>query len=272
MADGKWIDGLTPHMPVADAARVILTLRFGIVRTTLPAAVERPAEDVEHVHQLRVGTRRAGAALKLLGSCLADKWLVRAKKTLKHFRRAAGDARDWDVFILGLAGNRTLTAASGKPALDFLLGYALRERTAAQRHLVDAADHDRVEFEELCDQLPTALNDGSQTLGELAEKEIGDLFAEFNDAVTANPADAADLHQLRIKAKRVRYAMELFVGCFAPEFRNVLYPEVEKVQEVLGSLQDATVGVERLESLRTNVQQMMPLEWKRLQPPFSCTS
>jgi integrase/recombinase XerD len=63
MADGKWIPGLTAEMPVAEAARAVLAARFEVVRHCLPLAVEKPYEDVEHVHQLRVGTRRAGAAL-----------------------------------------------------------------------------------------------------------------------------------------------------------------------------------------------------------------
>ena len=59
MADGKWIAGLTPGMPIADAAKAVLTARFAVVRHYLPLAAEKPQEDVEYVHQLRVGTRRA---------------------------------------------------------------------------------------------------------------------------------------------------------------------------------------------------------------------
>ena len=68
MAEGKWINGLTPDMPVADAARVVLAARFEVVRQYLPLAAAKPYEDVEYVHQLRVGTRRAGAALRATGA------------------------------------------------------------------------------------------------------------------------------------------------------------------------------------------------------------
>ena len=54
MADGKWIQGLSPEMRVADAARVVLAARFEVVRRFLPLAAERPYDDAEHVHQLRV--------------------------------------------------------------------------------------------------------------------------------------------------------------------------------------------------------------------------
>src|SRR5262245_26254841 len=101
MADGKWIEGLTPTMTLAEAAHLVLNARLSVVRTTLPAAVERYGEDFEHVHQLRVATRRAGAAIKLLGDCLPGKVKQAVKKSLRSLRKAAGEARDWDVFILG---------------------------------------------------------------------------------------------------------------------------------------------------------------------------
>jgi hypothetical protein len=62
MADGKWIAGLTPEMPIEEAARIVLAVRLSAARHHLPLAAGRADEDVEHVHQLRVASRRAGAA------------------------------------------------------------------------------------------------------------------------------------------------------------------------------------------------------------------
>ena len=141
MADGKWIDGLNPGVPVAEAARLVLAARFEVVRTNLPLAVESPYADIEHVHQLRVGTRRARAEpLQVFRECLSKKDLKDAKSVLRSLRRASGAARDWDVFIQSLETATPLKAAGGKATLDFLLGYALGERSAAQTRLVDAAE------------------------------------------------------------------------------------------------------------------------------------
>ena len=270
MADGKWLDGLTGDVPVEEAARVALTVRFGVVRGLVPLAAERAFDDVEHVHQLRVGTRRAGAALTLLGDCLPKKLRKRAKSCLRSLRRAAGDARDWDVFLEGLADAKALQAAAGKPTLDFLSGYALGERGTAQERLVAAAAEFGPDFDGVCDALADAVGPPGghrpQTFGDLADQSVGALFADFNASVDANPAEPADLHQLRIRGKRVRYAMELFAGCFPAEFRSRLYPAVEEMQEVFGDLQDAHVGVGRLEGLRDRVRQVMPSEWARLRP------
>ena len=51
-------------------------------------------------------------------------------------------------------------------------------------------------------------------------------------------SDAHALHAFRIEGKRVRYAMEIFVGAFPAEFRQTLYPLVASLQEKLGEIND----------------------------------
>src|SRR3954470_19745556 len=99
MADDKWISDLHGGMPVHAAARRVLEVRLGVVRDRLPWAVHHADEDDEHVHQLRVGTRRAGAALRIFADSLPGKLHKRTRKALRQVRRAAGAARDWDVFL-----------------------------------------------------------------------------------------------------------------------------------------------------------------------------
>src|SRR5262245_13803737 len=125
MADGKWVPGLTPSMSVTEAAQAVLAARFEVVRHFLPLAAEKPYEDPEYVHQLRVGTRRAGAALRVFRDCLPRKARKTVKLYLRAIRRAAGDARDWDVFLLSLPDAKPFAAANGKPALDYLIGYGM---------------------------------------------------------------------------------------------------------------------------------------------------
>ncbi len=72
MSDEKWITNLAPETPAADAARRVLSVRLAAVAARIAPAVDRSAEDVEHVHQLRVATRRAAAALRIFAECLPD--------------------------------------------------------------------------------------------------------------------------------------------------------------------------------------------------------
>jgi CHAD domain-containing protein len=271
MADGKWIDGLHAEMPVADAARIVLSARFEVVRSHLPLAVETPYEDSEYVHQLRVGTRRCRAALEVFRDCLPKRDVKEAKAALRTIRRAAGDARDWDVFIQSLEAARALQSAGGKPTLDFLLGYALGERSAAQNRLSEAAGKVGAEFIELSTAIPEHVHDprgadAAESFGVQAQTDLGRMFNDFNAAVADDPTEPAELHKLRIAGKHLRYAIEVYAPCFAPALKEQLYPEVEGLQEQLGDLQDAVVGIERLAGLRDMAKQTIAKEWPRLRP------
>lgn len=269
MADGKWITGLSPEMPVADAARRVLTERFAVVREFLPLAATRAWEGAEFVHQLRVGTRRSGAALRVFDDAFPRKRLKATKQALRTLRQAAGEARDWDVFLAALPETKVLTHAANKPALDFLAGYALGQRAAAQTHLVTAEADTGAAFRELSETLPQRARepdaeDSPANLGALAVHQLGALLRELTAEAEANPTDPADLHALRITAKRLRYAIELFADCFLPPLKETVYPEVERVQELLGVVQDASVGLARLTDLRAKLGTVLPRQSGRV--------
>src|SRR5439155_18737121 len=139
MVDGKWITDLTACTPLEDAARRVLTVRLEVVHDYLPLALHRWTEDIEYVHQLRVGTRRGGAALAIFEPCLPRKVFRRLRKRLKKIRRAAGEARDWDVFAQTLQERETNATAAQRHGLDCLIGYAEGQRVAAQAALGSAS-------------------------------------------------------------------------------------------------------------------------------------
>ena len=60
----KWIQGVSPADRTSDVAVRTLAGPLGAVLYYLPLAAEKADEDLEHVHQLRVWTRRATAALR----------------------------------------------------------------------------------------------------------------------------------------------------------------------------------------------------------------
>src|SRR3954469_4344005 len=101
-SNAKWIEGLGPDSSVEDAARRSLEPRLTAVAQLLPMAAHLAEHDIEHVHRLRVATRRATAALKLYRDCLSQKSRRWMSKRLRKIRQAAGDARHPDV----LAGRR----------------------------------------------------------------------------------------------------------------------------------------------------------------------
>lgn len=271
-ADGKWVSGLSADTPSDVAARQVLAGRLGVVKHYLPLAAKTPDEDVEYVHQLRVATRRSGAALRIFGALYPRKRLKLAKNVLRTVRRAAGGARDWDVFLEMLDGSDALRASGSEAAVDFLTGYAFGHRAAAQEVLKDVAASHGLLVDELAKEFPGEAKlheedtEAPRTFGELAKSTLAVLFAEFAAEIAANPTEPEELHQLRITGKRVRYAMEVFAGCFAPPFRDVLYPAVERVQEILGHVQDGYVATDRLARIKDRVHAVRPHAEKRIDP------
>jgi len=265
MADGKWIDGLDATTDLVAAARRVLAVRFARVRDHLPAVVAPADDDPEHVHQLRVATRRADAALRTFRSCLPDRTFKDARRRLRRLRRAAGAARDWDVFGEELAARMTDAAARDVAGLEYLAGYAQGQRDAAGPGLVAAVeDHQRdfdARLEELLDAAASP-GEGARLLN-LARPELARLQAELERAAAADLDDYANLHQVRIAGKRLRYAMEPFAGCFPAAFRDEAYPRIEELQEILGRANDSHVANERLTALRDRLKRTAPALWKR---------
>jgi CHAD domain-containing protein len=273
MAEGKWIRDLKPDTPVEEAARHVLFVRLQVVQEYLPRAALEADQDIENVHQLRVGTRRADAALRIFAGCLPKKNYRKAKRRLKRLRRAAGAARDWDVFLADLLGREQKADAKHRGGLDFLIGYALGQRSAAHADLEALYQDEGPTFETFLARTIEAIRppNGQSSpaiLVDLARPMLFDRLKELEQAALADLSDYAQLHQVRIAGKRLRYAMEVFADCFDPTFRDTLYPRIEQLQEILGRANDSHVATERLIDLRERLQRTCPTAWPRLQPGF----
>jgi CHAD domain-containing protein len=67
------------------------------------------------------------------------------------------------------------------------------------------------------------------------------------ETIDAHEASFAELHQLRIAAKRLRYSIEIFHSAAEPALRVEAYPQVEEIQERLGNLNDRAGSQLRLQ-------------------------
>lgn len=273
MAQGKWISDLKPATPLIEAARHVLFVRMQVVRDYLPRAALEADEDAEFVHQLRVGTRRADAAVRIFADCLPKKIYRKARQRLRKLRRAAGAARDWDVFVADLLTREQSADAQQRGGLDFLIGCALGQRAAAQAALLAVFHEEEPTFERfLVRTVDSIQHPGDPSppliLVDLARPMLFDRLKELEHAALGDLSDYTQLHQVRIAGKRLRYAMEVFADCFDAEFRDTLYPRIEDLQEILGRANDSHVAAQRLIALRERLRAVCPTAWPRLQPGF----
>jgi CHAD domain-containing protein len=246
----KWVLDVSPDDRISDVAVRTLQTRLEAVQHYLPLAAEKPEQDVEHVHELRVWTRRASAALALYVDLLPCRRAAWMKKQLKRLRRAASEARDCDVLA------RRLESAPFDPEAERWLEKIREERDAAQKPIV--AIHKRLKrnhrFDRRIGQLlrrvrPRGKNQpgGEEPrFGAWARARLRPIIESFFNAAPADASDVSALHRFRIRGKKLRYAMELLAGAFPPEFLEELYPVVETLQEKLGDLNDLATARTRL--------------------------
>ncbi|MGH9121603.1 MAG: CHAD domain-containing protein, partial [Acidimicrobiales bacterium] len=234
-------------------------------------------EDPEDVHQARVATRRLRSDLKTFGAVLDRKWVDHARGELAWLADGLGGVRDADVLL-----ERLRSRFSRLSSTDVLVAQRLVRRLVAQRDEALASLRDMIgsqRYLEMLEVLASAAvvlplaqptdeagdlsvgthggNDGGASGGQavLADDLVCDASARLVDgpwkhlrrAVDALGPDPEDesLHEVRIRAKRLRYASEALAGSVGRPATE-LASAAAALQEVLGNMHDAVVAEEWL--------------------------
>lgn len=229
-----------PEAPVSRVAKAAVHDRLDRVRHYLPLAAKKCEKDIEYVHQLRVSTRRAQAALDIFHKALPKGRARRLRKQLQRMRRCAGEARDLDVLEQRLA---SLAAGDASSGVNRLIDDVAAERRRAQGPLVRM--HKRLkrrkfksQIKKLCQRIRWRGDAPEPTFGEVARRALRSAVDEFFSAALADLSDPFVLHQVRIAGKRLRYAIELLAAAFDESLRTQLYPVFKDVQDWLGNVND----------------------------------
>jgi CHAD domain-containing protein len=213
----------------------------------LPLAAHLADHDVEHVHRLRVASRRAIAALKLYRDWLPRKPARWLKKRLKKVRRAAGDARDLDVLGARLVREYGDRAA---PVVEMIAA----RRASVQSAIIEVAEGcrrgDRLvrKTSKLLAGIKSQPQDAltCESFRGWAASQLAASAKSFFEGLPDDAADTAALHQFRIRGKELRYTIELVVAAMGPDLKNEHYPVVEELQERLGQVQDHVTAISHL--------------------------
>jgi len=212
----------------------IIPSQIEILRIHHRAVLETGA--VQAVHKMRVTTRRLQAAIDLLER---EMKVRRLKRRLRNWRRALSLVRNYDVFLELIEKEAPSRGRERQQQLHLIKGI-LQERREARANRVRAV-LERVDIEKLALRLgvttvhagtpaDSLLDDNAGPLEEIAppsmanslvidERRVAGYAAERLDqrllefqalAAQSLPTnDPAELHQLRIAAKRVRYLLEI---------------------------------------------------------------
>ncbi|WP_431270701.1 CHAD domain-containing protein [Dankookia sp. P2] len=208
----------------------------------------------EGVHQMRVGLRRLRSVLKVFRPAAGCPALQSFDAGLKTLADRLGPARDWDVFLGGL-GAQVGEAMPGDKRIAALLKAAEAKRQAAYAAL--RAELDGPAFRRLVLaglglllQRPWRLEAEPDRLARLEESLPGSAAALLDkrwhklcsEGEDIEDHSAEALHEVRLEAKRLRYAAELFAPLWPGKATRRFQKRLSAVQEELGIANDTAVA------------------------------
>jgi CHAD domain-containing protein len=253
---------LTPEVPVVDlgpdaaAGDVVRrAIALSVIRLIVHDPVVRLDLDPEGVHQARVATRRLRSDLRTFGSLLEPAFVSTMRAELGWLAAILGEVRDGDVLVERLRHRAAELSDEERAGATGLLATLEHDRNAAHVRLLEALRGSR--YVDLLQQLVEAAN--APALVDAAQAPAAAVvpglvrrpwhaLAKRVSRIDVSPTDE-QLHEIRIRTKRVRYAADAvapIVGKPARSFARA----AAGLQEVLGDLNDAVAAASWIDEWR----------------------
>ncbi len=213
------------------------------------------SDNSEYLHQLRVALRRLRVLLRMLENVCADEQLAIFRKEVAALCITLGRIREWDVFIAQTVqplcermpqdtGLQALLVASKQQSV--VCRGVLRNDMQArelQRLLL------RFSFWMHGPYWQNVEMSGLST-GDFAATYLTELARQFAQAGEhLDTFDAAKLHAMRIRAKKLRCCAEFFASLYGKHKSQQSLTALSAVQEVLGQINDDAVANRLLDGL-----------------------
>jgi triphosphatase len=229
-------------------------------------------DDPEFIHQLRVALRRLRSALRVFKPAAQ----VRFAAELKWLTGVLGEARDWDVLVAetlppllkgygdAALAKKLLAAAKRRQSI---CRAAARAALVSQRqaHLVielaqwlGAGDESVLVEETAAEPAVKPAGAGEPPAPSIQLNELRDFASReirrrhrrlLQDSVALAILDPGARHQVRIDAKRLRYAVDFFATLFGKRRTGPYLKTLSAIQDVLGQANDAASAERLIESL-----------------------
>lgn len=233
-------------------------------------ANEGPAlagRDPEGVHQLRVGIRRLRSAFSLFGKVLPHDMVMRLKPQLRAAMAAFGPAREWDVLLTETL-EPLLRRIPDDPGIKRLRRIAEAARADGHRHLREmlaspAYAELKLSLLELLADNWSGYADEQPLKPWIDPTRAGPPWAApievFADRILRKrhkqlrrigkghaTMTVEELHELRIAAKKLRYAADFFRSLYPKRRVRRYIAALAAVQDCLGAINDGAVGRARV--------------------------
>jgi len=246
---------LDPAMPARDAARAIhLTLLESMLRNQEGT---RRDLDSEFLHDFRVAIRRTRSALTQIRGVYPALDVERFKEELRWLFVETGPTRDLDVHLLHMEIHEQGLADEIRTDLEPLEEFLVRKRKRARDRLLAALDSERYrrlleEWRAFLTEKPAGTlfsRNAERPVRELASERIWRIYRRMlkRGRAIEGDAPAAVLHEVRIRAKKLRYLLEFFRSLYPEQQIAGLVAELKRLQDSLGEFNDYQIQRQSLE-------------------------
>ena len=212
--------------------------------------------NIEDIHDLRVSSRRIRTVLEVFSEYLPNKKIKSWEKDIRTITKSFGSVRDLDVQIDLI--NEVYESAEDNKIRSGLRRIRMRlkqKRLQKQENTkkITGVILDSASIVEMNTWTEAALenSDGemffSSELYRLGYKQIQTRLDEFllYEVFIFDPDRVEELHQMRISAKQLRYALEVFSDLYKQKMDFAL-DTVRQAQEYLGNIHDSDVWIDFL--------------------------
>jgi CHAD domain-containing protein len=236
---------LPPDATAADAVR--RAIAGSVVRLIRYDPAVRLDRDPEDLHQARVTTRRLRSDLRTFRTLVDPAWATGLRDELGWLGSAFGAVRDRDVLLERMRWRLDGQGEVGRRRAAGILSALQADRDQAFAELLEALRGSR--YLDLLDGLVDAANrplllpeadlPAKEVLPRLVSRPLTALRRQVK-AAEGRPTDD-ELHDVRIRVKRVRYAAEAIAPVVGRRVRT-LARAATALQQVLGDHQDAALA------------------------------
>lgn len=209
--------------------------------------------DREALHQMRIALTRLRAARSFFSSFISSLEWSRLKSELKWLNKHLSRARDLDVAL-----NRLPSVDNSRPQAQSLGRIWQKTWDTSHRQLRQALHSSRYRmlvhnasiWVENGNKSPAGTQSSTErhpsSLRTLSVRRLNRWYKKLlKQSRTLEDMNASQRHRLRIKSKRLRYAVEFFEQLFPSKHVSkvkALLKSLRKIQKCLGQLNDAEQG------------------------------
>lgn len=229
-------------------------------------AAVRSAQTAEGVHQFRVAIRRLRSALSAFRDLLPRGERRRISAQVRWIAHRFGHARDWDVFngvllreVRGhMAGDRSLaTFAAAARAARTSAYVAVAETIVAPRYTESLLTLEGWwESGTWVNSLGKASDEPAIDYARRSLKKLHRRVEKLGENLES--LSEPELHELRKRAKKLRYAAEFFRSLFPEKAAKAYIKALSEMQDRLGSLNDGVTAKQLLAEIEKRNKGMDP--------------